>query len=703
MSAPTALAPPPDLVVDVRRPVLVCGVGRSGTTLVQSMLAAHPELCLPPETHFFGRYVAPDRLRRRLEASGPGALRSVLAADRELARAEIGLDELLEPFVAADRPLDLARVYARLLELYARRAGKPRVGDKDPHHLDDLAALAAAFPDARVLHVVRDPRDVVLSRTKAAWSADRPWWLHALIAQEQLRRGRRAGRAAFGSAYREVRYEELLREPEATLRAICDHVDVAFDPAMLAFGRAADRLIDPGELAWKREALGPLLARNAGKWRSELSAGRAAWIAALCPEGLNGDGGPGDRGKPSERGGPARRLVGGATRWVAPAAYRCARALRQGRRADRVVCAPAPRATHAGDGPPAHRLGRRRALRVDGDTLWASAGLDLWRSSDAGGTFVRVARASAARLPRVLASTPLVERLLRAGFHDLVPGADGGLVAVVRGALLHLRPGAETFGLAHRVRRGSRPLAVCASGSGRLFFGEYFQNGAREPVHVYGSDDGRHFEVVHTFPAGSIRHVHGIVPDAGRGGLWVLTGDEGDEAGLWWTDDEFRTLEPVVRGVQGARAVSVLPHPDGLIVPTDTPHEPNFVQLLDPATGRLERLASLPGSVFFTGRTRSLYLLSTTVEASRVNRDPRAALYASRDGLDWRPVARLERDLAFLRDRRGYLTYPTLRLPRSSGAPEHVFATARALRGLHGQLLRWHEDDVLRFIEEAGR
>ena len=217
-------------------------------------------------------------------------------------------------------------------------------------------------------------------------------------------------------------------------------------------------------------------------------------------------------------------------------------------------------------------FGRRwRVLRADAEVVHASADLDLYRSTDAGATFHFVARAGETWRDRALARTPLVSRLLRCGFHGLTPLPNGDMVAVVRGAILHRAAGADRFEVAHRIERGSRPLNVGLAPSGRLFFGEYFGNPDRAEVHVYGSDDGRSWEVAHTFPAGSIRHVHGVHADPYRGGVWVLTGDDDQESGLYWSDDDLATLEPVVSGTQRARAVAVLPRPEAGIVPTDTP------------------------------------------------------------------------------------------------------------------------------------
>lgn len=337
---------------------------------------------------------------------------------------------------------------------------------------------------------------------------------------------------------------------------------------------------------------------------------------------------------------------------------------------------------------------RVRVLHTNGAETYASRGLELLHSPDSGRSFNSLARAGEGLLDRWIASAPVASRLLRTGFHGLTPLPSGDLIAIVRRAILMRRAGEDQFDCVHRVERGTRPLNVCQSPTGRLFFGEYFSNPERGEVHVYGSSDGLHWEVCHTFPAGSIRHVHGIHADPFRGGVWILTGDDDDESGLFWSDDDLRTVTPVVQGTQRARAVVVLPTPDGVVVPTDTPREQNVIQWLDPVTGVLEPACEVPGSVFTGGRTDNLLLVSTTVEKSDVNRDQRVALFASRDGQDWTPLARFERDLRILRDQKGYLQYPMLLHPSGVGS-DRILATGQSLRSLHGRLLSWDESDVL--------
>ena len=263
-------------------PVFIIGVGRSGTSLLQSMLHAHPDISFLPETHFFRHYVARPKNRWQHECAGAEAFQSTLAEDEEYQRAGIAAEDLLTPFLNGTRDLDLAEVYARLLRLHRDRENVPVVGEKDPRLIDYLPQVQQAFPEARIVHIVRDPRDVILSRMNAGWSAGRPDWLHALTYRAQIKRGRKQGRRSFGSRYMELRYEDLLAEPEQVLRGVTKHVGVTYANAMLAFQRSAEELVHESERSWKEETIGPLLRDNTGKWRDGLSAWQVCLTERVC-------------------------------------------------------------------------------------------------------------------------------------------------------------------------------------------------------------------------------------------------------------------------------------------------------------------------------------------------------------------------------------------------------------------------------------
>jgi len=266
--------------------VFIVGVGRSGTSLLQSMLHAHPDISFLPETHFFRNYVARLNNRWEHEKAGGEAFRSTLAKDEEYQRACISVENILSPFLDGTCTFDLAKVYTRLLRLHRDRESVAIVGEKDPRLIDYLPQVKQVFPEARILHIVRDPRDVLLSRMNADWSAGRPDWLHMLTYRAQIVRGRREGLRSFGSQYMELRYEDLLSEPERVLHEVAKHVGVAYSDAMLAFQHSAEELVHESERSWKEETTGPLLRDNTGKWRNELSDWQICLTEQVCSRAL---------------------------------------------------------------------------------------------------------------------------------------------------------------------------------------------------------------------------------------------------------------------------------------------------------------------------------------------------------------------------------------------------------------------------------
>jgi len=211
----------------------VVGVPRSGTTLMRLMLDSHPELALPPETKFVPRFIrASGGLR-----FGPDTAARAIVADPGRRWDDFGLDpaELLGRFRRIE-PFNTADALRTFYELYAEGRGKPRWGDKTPEYLIEMTAMQETLPEARFVHVIRDGRDASLSQNarrrrrghEAVPSGDlaRRWRDRILAARE-------AARGLEG--YLEVRFEDLVEEPEAELRRVCELIELDYDPAMLAY------------------------------------------------------------------------------------------------------------------------------------------------------------------------------------------------------------------------------------------------------------------------------------------------------------------------------------------------------------------------------------------------------------------------------------------------------------------------------------
>ncbi|WP_433384308.1 sulfotransferase family protein [Actinoplanes sp. CA-142083] len=251
------------------RPIFVVGCPRSGTTMLQLMLHAHPRIALPPEN----RFVLP-AYQRRHEF---GDLRDP-ANRRDLARwftttpqfGDLGLDEqhLIDTVIGA--PPTLGSAIGTVFRLYAERFGKPRWGDKRPAYLRHLPELLRLFPDAQIVNIMRDGRDCVASLKEAPWApADfgclvDSW---ARAADASLRAARRYG----PDTYHLVRYEDLVEEPEAHLRALCRFLGEEYDAAMARPQEVAAVAV-PEYKTWHTRTRQSVTTTRVSSWRQRLSA-----------------------------------------------------------------------------------------------------------------------------------------------------------------------------------------------------------------------------------------------------------------------------------------------------------------------------------------------------------------------------------------------------------------------------------------------
>lgn len=308
-------------------------------------------------------------------------------------------------------------------------------------------------------------------------------------------------------------------------------------------------------------------------------------------------------------------------------------------------------------------------------------------SYDQGITWQTVACFEASFDQRLLEYFPLSRRLFRLGVQDMVPLADGTLVAIAKGMICRAEPSKGILRETCRVPRGSRPLFLCHAGHNTLFWGEYFGNEKREALHIYGSEDGgRHFEPVYTFPAGSIRHVHGLFYDPYEDKIWVTTGDLEHEAAIWFTDKSFQSLQQVLGGSQQQRAVQLLFTKQFVYYGTDIPEEQNYLYRLERKTGKVERLQAVDSSVFYSCRVGSYLFFSTVVEPSRVNTTRDACIWGSADGESWQIIARFRKDIWSMK----YFQYGQIRFPSGQNLSKYLWFTPVATRA----------DQTLQFITE---
>jgi hypothetical protein len=238
-------------------PVFVVGMNGSGTTMLLDCLGRHPELyAFPSETRLI-----PFLMARQVDYGD-------LEQDANFRRLWDDVRKL-PPFREANgnRPVPLpedwrehTRSLAAILDAvfgyFASAQYKRRWCEKTPQHVQHLLSLAALFPGAKFVHIIRDGRD-------CAASFHRRWYRRPELTvyrwKKVVEMGREQGRQLGPSRYLEVHYEDLTTRPEPALRSICGFLGLPFNPAVLESAQPFLQT-DPAERA---RGLRP----NSGKWQ----------------------------------------------------------------------------------------------------------------------------------------------------------------------------------------------------------------------------------------------------------------------------------------------------------------------------------------------------------------------------------------------------------------------------------------------------
>jgi len=232
------------------KPIYIVGVGRSGTSLLQSMLGSHPQIYTVPETSFLRRYVFSHENNQPLAET-----------DSHLDR----IPGLKANLLGKTKKTELLDLYNQ--ELFLNSDSK-YILDKDPRLIEYIPTLQKVIPNAKVIVVYRDPRDVLASKMKARWSAGRHLISYLVSSKVQLNDGRLL---ATNNEVFFVKYENLLSDAGLVLNEVCGYLEVKFDSGMLDFQSVAQKLVQKDEMDWKKETLQPLNKNNINNWKNQLS------------------------------------------------------------------------------------------------------------------------------------------------------------------------------------------------------------------------------------------------------------------------------------------------------------------------------------------------------------------------------------------------------------------------------------------------
>ncbi len=223
-----------------RPPVpFIVGVGRSGTTMLRLMLDAHPDLAIPPETHF-----VPDLIDAIDGGASPEQAVETMTAVRQWGDLHTDPGNVVDAWRQLDS-FAAGPALRSFYEMYAERQGKARYGEKTPAYVKNMRKIERALPEARFIHVIRDGRDVALSRWKRTLGDKDPAPAAQVAAgwQRRIRRAQKQGGKL--RHYLELRYEDLVTDTEPNLRRIAQFLELEWNPVMLTYyEHAAERMAE---------------------------------------------------------------------------------------------------------------------------------------------------------------------------------------------------------------------------------------------------------------------------------------------------------------------------------------------------------------------------------------------------------------------------------------------------------------------------
>lgn len=254
-------------------PIFIAGPDRSGTTLLYAMLASHPNIAMVRRTNFwrwfYGRFGSLAE-----EANFESLLDKVLRYKR-IEPLQPDANRIRQEFWQG-KP-SYGRFFSLLQEHNAEREGKSRWGDKSLHTEHYIDELMQEFPNAKIIHTIRDPRDRYASERKR-FGKDTPRlgastakWLSSINAAKK-------NRSKYPNNYMIMRFEDLVLESENTIKEVCDFIGEEYSPVMLTLQGATRYQNNKGNSSFGEIEPGVISKKPLGRYKEVLTPLEMAFI-----------------------------------------------------------------------------------------------------------------------------------------------------------------------------------------------------------------------------------------------------------------------------------------------------------------------------------------------------------------------------------------------------------------------------------------
>ncbi len=248
-----------------RAPIFIVGSGRSGTTLLRQILNSHPHIHITQEAGFYlGSEFVPARANTSdwIECYFRSYFFAGLNIDPEIIRKDLN-----DRFCFSVPKKNIADAYRAIMRCVASQYGKYRFGDKTPLHTLYLNRIFKDFPDARVIHIVRDPRATIFSLSQMPW-APGSISLNIGYYHSQL-----ANISKFRDRILEIRLEDLTIDTAGTLKKVLHYVGEPWHTAVLNHTKYAP-VDDMRSYPWLQGVTQPI-KQPSDQWQRKLD---SEWV-----------------------------------------------------------------------------------------------------------------------------------------------------------------------------------------------------------------------------------------------------------------------------------------------------------------------------------------------------------------------------------------------------------------------------------------
>ena len=268
-------------------PFFIIGCGRSGSTLLRSILTAHTKIAIPPESYVLQAVYRKFHLYRFMPWEDlVRMIVAVFQSHKEFYTWQIDLTPLYQTLFKLEKnKRSLAGILDEIYTYYSREKypGAEIWGDKTPLNTLYLPWISKIFPRAKYIHIIRDGRDVVASYLKAGLidnieDACFRW-------NESIRIALKFSRSRSAAQYMDLSYEDMVNHPEEQIKRICGFLQVDYEAGMLERGKNT-ALGDVENLSHHGNVLKPISGESIGKWKTQFSPEEQKKVSRLLQRNL---------------------------------------------------------------------------------------------------------------------------------------------------------------------------------------------------------------------------------------------------------------------------------------------------------------------------------------------------------------------------------------------------------------------------------